>query len=98
MMKLLHDSQLIGTIENPILEGMSMTGDLKLTDAANKYLEMFAYFLGKKDPHVAPPFSESDLWGWTIEDDDSNLREVVGCPAVSNDGTSIRWRWGKQIR
>lgn len=97
MMKLIHNSQLIGTIENPCREGMSMAGDLVLTEAADRYLEMFAFLVGPKDPYQAPPFPESELWGWTIEDDNGNIREVIGCPAVSNNGTIIQWRWGKQI-
>ncbi len=96
MMKLIHKSQLIGTIENASLEGMAMYGDIKLTAAADKYLDMFSYFEGQFDPHIAPPYPESDLWGWTIELDDGTFREVIGWPAVSNHGTSIAWRWGKQ--
>lgn len=97
MMKLIHKSQLIGTIQNPIREGMSMVGDLELTEAADRYLEMFAFFTGPKDPYQTPPFLESDIWGWTIEYGDGNIREVVGCPAVRNNGTYIEWRWGKPI-
>lgn len=97
MMKLMHKSQLIGTIVNPIREGMSMAGDLELTEAADRYLEMFAFLVGKKTAHEEPPYPESDLWGWTIEYGDGNVREIIGCPAVSNNGTIIQWRWGKQI-
>lgn len=97
MMKLIHKSQLIGTIKNACLQGMAMYGDIELTDAANKYLDMFSYFSGKINPFVAPPYPDSDLWGWTIELDDGTLREVIGCPAISNNGTDIAWRWGKQI-
>lgn len=97
MMKLMHKSKLIGTIENAYREGMSMVGDLELTEAANSYLELFAFLVGKETVHLEPPYPESDLWGWTIEFGDGNIREVVGCPAVRNNGTYIEWRWGKQI-
>ncbi len=96
-MKLMHKSELIGTIENAYREGKSMVGDLELTKAADKYLEMFEYFAGKIDPYQTPPFPESDLWGWTIEYGDGNILEVIGCPAVRNNGTSIELYFGKQI-
>ncbi len=97
MMKLFHNSKLIGNIEFLGVNYPDMLGHLSLTTEGEKFKEMFAFFRDESKAHLEPPYTESELWGWVIEDHEGNMREILGCPAVLDDFTTIYWRWGKEI-
>ncbi len=94
MMKLFHNSELVGDIEFLGVNYPDMLGHLRLTPEGEKFKEMFAFFRDESKNHLEPPYSESELWGWSIEDHEGNMREIIGCPAVLDDFTTVYWRWG----
>ena len=82
MMKLFHDSELMGNIEFLGVDGFDMIGKISLTPEGEKFKEMFAFFRDESNAHMEPPYSQSELWGWEIEDHEGILRKIVGSPAI----------------
>ncbi len=95
MMKLFHDTELLGNIEFLGVDGSDMLGHISLTPEGEKFKEMFAFLTDESKAHLEPPYPDSLLEeGWTIEDHEGIMREILGCPAVMDNFTSIAWRWG----
>ncbi len=94
MMKLFHNSELIGNIEFLGVNFPEMLGHLSLTSEGEKFKEMFAFLTDETKAHLEPPYPDSLLEeGWAIEDHEGIMREIIGCPAVLDNFTSIAWRW-----
>jgi hypothetical protein len=94
MMKLFHDTELLGNIEFLGVDGSDMLGHISLTPEGEKFKEMFASLCDESKAHLEPPYPDSLLEeGWAIEDHEGIMREIIGCPAVLDNFTSIAWRW-----
>lgn len=94
MMKLFHNSELVGNIEFLGVNFPEMLGHLSLTPEGEKFKEMFTFLRDETKAHLEPPYPDSLLEeGWAIEDDEGILREINGCPAVLDNFTTIYWRW-----
>jgi len=61
MMKLFHDSRIIGDIKFPGVNGSDMLGLLTLTPEGDKLKDMFAFLTGKETRNLEPPYSDSLL-------------------------------------
>lgn len=92
-MKLYHNNELMGTIENVGMEGLWMLGELTLNPAADKYKEMLDFLVDEERNHQNPPYPMEDLEGWSIEYEEGMMRDVLGPPAVHDNYTNIAWRW-----
>jgi len=94
--KIFHRDALVGTITNITVEDMfQWSGDIELTDAAQKFQVMYDYFNDedrREDPNTADdplPFDEAFLDDWFIEDE--NGKREIGFPVVSDEG-EVFWR------
>ncbi len=90
-MKLFHNLEFIGDIEFVELVAFTMWGRLTLAPAGEKFKEMFAFLVDSDNSHTEPPFPESELWGWFIEDE-AGVRHEIACPGVHDNFTTIGWR------
>jgi hypothetical protein len=94
MMKLFHDSQMLGDIEFLGVDGSDMLGRISLSAEADKFKEMFEFLTDETKAHLEAPYPDSLLEdGWAIEDDEGIKRDIIGCPAILDNFTSIAWRW-----
>lgn len=92
MLKLYHNSDLIGLIRNYNQDGSVLSGDIELTLAATAYKELFLFFTDEeKFLYVDPPFDQADLENWSIENEEGR-RAPIAVPGVYDDG-EIRWRY-----
>ncbi len=95
MMKLFHNSTLIGEVKNACPNGFEMHGIIELTDQAKAYDDLFKYWTDENTPDEEdPPFPEKMLNNWFIEDEDGEKKEI-GLPGVfdRNNRKEILWRY-----
>ncbi|QQR58246.1 MAG: hypothetical protein IPG59_01780 [Candidatus Melainabacteria bacterium] len=92
-MKLYHAKELMGTIEDVGMDGLWMIGNLTLISSADKYKEMLDFLVDEKRNHVDPPYPIENLEGWSVEDDAGIMKEIIGPPAITNNYSTIAWRW-----
>jgi hypothetical protein len=91
MLKLFHDKDLIGTITNEMPDDFAFVGEVSLTEQGTKYKEIFEFFSDQdKRMYVDPPFSDSQLENWFVENEYGERTEI-STPAV-NDKNEIWWR------
>lgn len=91
MLKLFHDRDLIGTITNEVPDDFAFVGDIVLTEQGVKYKNIFEFFADQdKRMYVEPPFSDSQLENWFVENEQGERTEI-STPAV-NDKNEIWWR------
>lgn len=91
MLKLFHDKDLIGTITNEMPDDFAFVGEVSLTEQGTKYKDVFEFFSDQdKRMYVDPPFSDSQLENWFIENEQGDRTEI-STPAV-NDKNEIWWR------
>ncbi len=95
MMKLFHNSELIGNIEFLGLNYPDMLGKITLTPEGEKFKEFFAFFCDEeREENQEPPFPASlIIEGWEVEDHEGILRKINGKPAILDNFTTIYWRW-----
>lgn len=93
MLKLYHGTELVGLISNPSVDDMSWrVGTIELTQAAEKYKELFAFFTDEEqNMSVEPPFPRELLESWAIEDE-AGERNLIDIPGVYDDG-EVFWRY-----
>lgn len=90
-LKLFHKDKLIGTIENPMSDDLAFVGDITLTQTANDYKDLFAFFVDDAKRWTAdPPFDADMLSSWCIENDKGE-REEIDVPLINAKG-EIWWR------
>lgn len=90
-LKLFHQDKLIGTIENPMSDDLAFIGDIALTQAADAYRELFAFFNDdEKRWSAEPPFNQEWLSNWSIENDFGE-RKQIEVPVINDEG-GIWWR------
>ncbi len=72
---------------------METGGTIQLTKEAEKFSELFAFFMDAKNDAVDPSYAEEMLWNWFVEDD-KGARDEIGLPGLyEKDGkTLIYWR------
>jgi hypothetical protein len=94
ILKLYHKDRLIGLISNIAPEDtFEMSGDIALTAVAQEYKEKFAY-LSDEDAltnGTNPPFDESFLNGWYLEQPDGE-RKPIDCPGICFPDGEVFWR------
>lgn len=91
MLKLFHDKDLIGTITNEVPDDFASVGDITLTDKGTEYKDIFEFFSDQdKRMYVEPPFSNSQLENWFVENEQGERTEI-STPAI-NDKNEIWWR------
>lgn len=90
-LKLFHRTTLIGTISELSYETPWYSGTIALTPEAEPYKELFAYMMEEEEQTEDPPFDESILDDWFIEDEADGERFEAGCPNIAEDG-EIWWR------
>ncbi len=97
MMKLFHDSKLIGDIEFLSVNGSDMLGRVTLTPEGEKFKEMFAFLTDEKTCKLEPPYPDSLLKeGWAVEDHEGIMRNIICCPDVLDNFKNIAWRWSRE--
>lgn len=90
-LKLFHKDKLIGTIENPMSDESAFVGDITLTQAADDYKELFAFFNDDEKRWAAePPFSPEWLSNWFVEEENGKRKEIE-VPVINAEG-EIWWR------
>ncbi len=91
MLKLFHDKDLIGTINNEVPDDFAFMGEIELTDKGAEYKDIFEFFADQdKRMYVDPPFSDNQLENWFVENEQGERTEI-STPAV-NDKNEIWWR------
>lgn len=91
MLKLFHDKDLIGTITNEMPDDFAFVGEVSLTEQGTKYKDIFEFFSDQdKRMYVEPPFSNSQLENWFVENEQGERTEI-STPAVNNKN-EIWWR------
>jgi hypothetical protein len=89
--KLYHRTKLIGIIKNVFVDGLEMGGDVELAAEAEPYKPLFAFLTDDEKAMQEPPFPESMLEGWFIEDE-QGVRREIGAPAISAE-MEVYWRY-----
>lgn len=94
MLKLYHNTDLIGIIKSADSNGFDMHGKIELTEKAAAFKPVFEFFENPENDSVEPPFAEDILWNWKMVDEDGKSAEV-GLPGIFDeaDGTHIMWRY-----
>lgn len=93
-MKLYHKDRLIGTVTNITPEDtFDMSGDIELSPIAEEYKAMFAYLTDEDSLNsgAEPPFEESYLDDWFLEDE-HGVRKEIGCPGIYYEDREVLWR------
>jgi hypothetical protein len=92
MLKLYHESKLVGLISNPADNDRNWkSGDVALTPEGEKYKPLFAYLTtddDEKDPNQK--FEDAMYDNWFIEDEHGVRLETI-IPAIHSNG-DIYWR------
>jgi hypothetical protein len=92
-MKLIHNEQIIGQIEEEEQDGPWMSGQLAIEqDVPSQYWEFFNFMTRDGNFEDPPPFGEEllDEKRWFVVSD-GQLRGIE-VPAV-HDGDYIMWQW-----
>jgi len=92
-MKLLHDGNEIGVIDDLSQEGVWMNGRVHLNDKGDELRPFFDYMTDEKHGlDEDPPFEQCllDPESWFIVEHE--VRRGIEVPAVHPDGI-IEWRW-----
>lgn len=91
MLKLFHGDELIGTLTEGLSDGLAMTGQIELTEAAERFKEVFEFFADEeKSDSEEPPFSDDVLHNWCLQLE-SGKTEEISIPNIFPDGL-ICWR------
>jgi hypothetical protein len=90
-LKLYHNELLLGDISGVDTDQPWMIGSVHLTRQAVEYEYFFSFVTDESKSTDEPPFDESLLENWYVEDESGNRREIE-FPAVHEDKT-IYWRW-----
>jgi hypothetical protein len=91
-MKLYHGDRFLGDISPVGVEGVWMSGEIKLSPVAADYRSFFEFMTDETGGAEDPPFGESllDPENWYVLD--KGQKRGIEVPAVHPDG-SIDWRW-----
>ncbi len=96
MMKLFHDSELLGNIEFLGVDGLDMIGRIQLTSDGEKLKDVFSFSRDEERNQHKPPYPDSLLEeGWAIEDHEGKMRKIISIPTILDDFSSIYWRWSE---
>lgn len=97
MLKLFHNSTLLGTITGYHVYGFWWRGDIELTEAAESFQEVFIWFTSENRPMgQEPPFAEDILEDWYIETPGKGKRSI-GLPGIYRTKRII-WRYFEDVR
>ena len=92
LLKLYHNSTLVGNIVSHSANGFWWHGTIELTSAAEEYQSVFDWWTDEnRDKSKEPPFPEEILENWYVESPDKG-KQPIGLPGVYKDN-KISWRY-----
>lgn len=93
-LKLYQKVTFVGTITNIASEDtFDMSGDIELSNQAEKYTAMFAYLTDEEAMQSGAelPFDPALLDDWYLEDE-HGIKTEIPCPGIYLEDKEIHWR------
>lgn len=92
MLKLYHNSTLVGNIVSHTANGFWFNGTIELTPEFEPYKDLFKWWSDEDRPTgEEPPFPEDVLENWFVETPEEGKKEI-GLPGIYED-QKISWRY-----